>query len=428
MRPTTSSLLRTALLSVTAIVPASALSGQEVRKGVDLSGSVEAVSNPSFDATQTEWSGAGTIAANPWLSTRTQTGRIDLQGQVRLRGFTNGYDLEDTYGAFLRTTHQPDARNRFNGSMRLTSTSARNTFARSLRGTGGGFFEPGLAPLNPAVGLPGAELPVDGGAGGPPVSLPFRPVDDVTLLGLSGRSTSLAMNAGVDHSLDARSNLSALLGYDRLWLSGSTGTGYRSTSAQVGYQQGVTERTSVGASVSTAITQYDGPFPKSTTLGLYGTANHQFDQRWSLSGSLGVNTSQSRTGGTRTGLAGNINACRSGPRDRLCLGASRTQQPSALGGVRMSNSVQLSYSNRINERDRVDLYGNYSLSGSGGPDDIAPQDISAVGVGGTFTRQLTQRTEAYAFANTSRTYGGFLNSEPSIAVGAGLRFKLGDNR
>lgn len=420
---------RSALLCATILMPCGPLLAQaSVRTGIDVSAEAEATRNPYLDQDSNDWVGAGSVEVRPWLLSETERDRIELEAFARGRAFTSGFDFEDSFGGSLRASHRASPRTNYYGRLNVASTSARSNFTRFDRG--GFAFDP-LAPVDPATPV----QPVDPGPGSSLIPGPFviPPLDDLTIIGLQGRSTTLGIGAGMNRQLDTRSSISVNLDYNRLWVSGNQISGYENTALGVSYSRRLNARTSVGFSATAGQSRYDSGFPKTTTLGAYVNAQHQLDAAWSLSGSLGVSSSQSPAQGalpevSEVGVAGNLNVCRAKDRSRLCLGVSRSQQPSTLGQVRTSDAIDFSYSERLSARDRVDLYANYARS-------IAPSEITTpfdqieiASVGATLTRVLNPRLDGYLFGRASRNYGGYLSDEPSLSFGIGIRASLGDRR
>lgn len=416
---------RSALLSATILVSGSPLLAQTVRTGVDISAEAEATKNPYLDRASNDWVGAGSLEVRPWLVSETATDRIDLEAFARGRAFTSTFDFEDSFGGSLRASHRASPRTSYYGQANVVSTSARSNFTRFNRGG----FGPAL-PADPAAPATPAQ-PGNPGVGLGPVVVP--PLDDITIVGLQGRSTTLSIGAGMNRQLDTRSSLSANVDYNRLWVSENQISGYESANVGLSYSRRLSERTTGGFSVSAGQTRYDAAFPKTTTLGAYVNAQHQFSPTWSLNWTLGVSSSHSPASSrvpevSQVGLAGSVGLCRSDERSNLCLSASRSQQPSTLGQVRTSDAIDLSYSERLSARDRVDLYANYARSSA--PSEISTpfDEIEIASVGATLTRTLSPRLNGYLFGRASRSYGGVLTAEPEIALGVGLRVRLGDRR
>lgn len=421
-------LRRGALLSATMLVSGSPLHAQSVRTGVDLSAEAEATTNPYLDQESSDWVGAGTVEVRPWLVSETATDRVELEAFARGRAFSSTFDFEDSFGGSLRASHRASPRTSFYGQANVVSTSARSNFTRFNRGG----FDP-FVPSDPAEPTTPATpvLPGDPGAGLGPVIIP--PLDDLTIIGLQGRSTTLAIGAGLNRQIDTRSSLGANVDYNRLWVSGNQISGYENANVGLNYSRRLSARTTGGFSVSAGQSRYDAGFPKTTTLGAYLNAQHQLTAAWSLNWSLGVSSSHSPASAlvpeiNQTSLAGNVGVCRAQDQSRLCLSVSRSQQPSTLGQVRTSDAVDFSYSERLSARDRVDLYANYARSSA--PSEIAtPFDrIEIASVGATLTRALNPRLDGYVFGRASRNYGGYLSDEPNIAFGVGIRVRLGDRR
>lgn len=418
------SLRRSALLCATILVSSAPLYAQSAtRTGVDISAEAEATSNPYLDEASGDWVGAGTVEVRPWLVSETATDRVQLEAFARGRAFTEGFDFEDSFGGSVQATHRASPRTNYYGQANLVSTSARSNFTRFNRG---GFGNDPLLPPDPA-----APTPIDPANGLGPIILP--PLDDITIVGLQGRSTTLAVSAGMGRQLDTRSSLNLNVDYNKLWVEGSQISGYDSATIGATYSRRLSARTTAGLSVNAGQTRYDATFPKTTTLGAFVNAEHQLDAFWTLSWSLGVSNSESPALGvipevSQTGIAGNVNLCRARDQSRLCLGVSRSQQPSALGQIRTSDAIDFSYSERVSARDRVDLYANYARSIA--PSEIATpfDEVEIASVGATLTRTLNQRLDGYLFGRASRSYGGLLTDEPSLAFGGGLRVRLGDRR
>jgi hypothetical protein len=417
---------RSALLCATILISSGPLHAQAVRVGLDLSAEAEATSNPYLDQTSNDWVGAGSLEVRPWLVSETSTERVELEAFARGRAFTSGFDFEDSFGGSVRASHRASPRTSFYGQANVVSTSARSNFTRFNRS---GFDLDPLAPGDPAV----PTQPIDPATGGPlPVIVP--PLDDLAIVGFQGRTTTLAISAGMNRQVDTRSTLSANVDYNRLWVEGGQISGYESVSAGVTYSRRLNARTSVGLAVNAGQSRYDdAAFPKATTLGAYVSAEHQLNQYWTLSGAVGVSSSSSPASGLQpeideVSVAGNVNLCRSRDQSRLCVGLSRSQQPSTLGQVRTSDAIDFSYSERLSARDRVDIYANYARSNA--PSEVATpfDEIEIASVGATFTRVLSPRLDSYLFGRASRSYGGYLTDEPSISFGIGLRARLGDRR
>lgn len=415
---------RGALLCATVLMSSGPLHAQAVRTGVDVSAEAEATSNPYLDQSSNDWVGAGTLEVRPWLVSETAKDRIELEAFARGRAFTSTFDFEDSFGGAVRASHRASPRTSYYGQANVVSTSARSNFTRFNRG---GFDLDPLTPADPTSPV----QPLDPATGLGPIIVP--PLDDITILGLQNRSTTLAIGAGMNQQIDTRSSLGITVDYNRLWVSDSQASGYESVTLGANYSRRLSARTSAGFAVNAGQSRYDAGFPKTTTLGAYVTAQHQLDAAWSLSGSVGVSSSHSPALGiipeiSEVGVAGNLSICRAQDTSRLCLGVSRSQQPSLLGQVRTSDAIDFSYSERLSARDRVDLYANYARSSA--PSELSTpfDEVEIASVGATLTRALTPRLDGYLFGRASRSYGGYLTAEPSLSFGVGIRARLGDRR
>lgn len=429
-----------ALLSVTILGSAHA-HAQSVRTGIDVSAEAEATTNPYMDEEESGWAGAGSVEVRPWYVRETATDRISAEAFARGRAFTNGINLEDTLGASLGVLHRSGPRRTFVGQAQVLSTSARTNFSRfNQGGFGSDPFSPGVPSLLEPIGQPGQPLqpgngvtPIgnfDPGFGLGGIILP--PLDDITIVGLRQRATSLSTSAGMNQQLDSLSSLNATLGYNRLWVAGEEASGYDDVSLGLGYSRTISPRTSVGISARAGQARYDNDFPKTTTLSAYVTGQHQISSRWTVSGSLGVSSSQSDGNQlvpeiNQVGLVGSISTCRLEERSQLCANLSRSQLPSSIGRVQTSDSINLTYNERFSSRDRIQVYVDYGRSSAPEDVDIGFERVEIASVGTSFTRTFDRRFEGYVFGRAYRTYGGF-SEDPNISLGIGIRARFGDQR
>lgn len=423
---------RGALLGATILMSGFPLQAQSVRSGIDLIGEAEVTSNPYLDEESTELVGAGTVEVRPWVVGETDTGRVEIEGFARGRAFTGRYDFEDTFGGALRASHRASERTNYFGQANVVSTSARSNFSRFNRPSFGFDFDPLTPGTPPLPETPGIVPPTAGPAPLPGAAI-VPPIDDITIVGLRGRSTTLSISAGMNRVLDTVSSLNASVGYNRLFASDDAISGYDSGTINLGYSRQLSSRTSAGLSLNVGQARYENDLPETTTYGASANVQHRFDDTWSLNASVGISNSRSEASGifpaiNDTALVGNIGICRARPQSRLCAAYSRSQQPSTLGQVRTSDSLDLTFSQRLSARDRLDLYGNYARSG--GTSDVPSQfdNVEIASAGGSYSRTFSDRIEGFAFARASRSWGGLLSEDPSLSFGVGVRARLGDRR
>jgi opacity protein-like surface antigen len=403
-----------AILLCSAACLSAPLSAQTVRSGVDLSTSVEAVSNPYLLSDSDEFVGAGTLEVRPWLIRKSETDSVLLEAFVRLRAFTTEFDLEDSYGGRLQATSTLDPRTTAYGSANIQSSSARSRLTSFER-------------------LPDVAEPII-----PDTPIPGFPIgEDINLIGVAGRSTIVNVQAGLDHQLDQRASVGGNVAYQRVTTENTIGGNYDSASAGLNYSYRLTSRTSIGLGTTATRTRYEGDFPDSTTVQAFASVNHQTGQYWFLSASAGLAVTRndaSRFGPADASLngVGSVSACRRQPDQSFCLTASRSQQPSILGGTSSQSSIGLSLNQRVSARDRVDASASYVRSEQG-QGALPDRSTELVSLRTTFTRSFSNRLDGYIYASGSRIYddspiAGVIGDGPSLAFGAGLRVRLGSRR
>lgn len=414
--PTARPGLRLALLAGTMAVLPQAARAQEVQTGMDLSITAEAVNNPYLTDANSSWVGAGTIEARPWLRRSDEKDSLQLRGLARVRGFTSRYDPETAFGADLEATSRLSPRTTAYGRASFLTTNRRTPFDV----------------LTPRPGLTDPIVPPEGTV---PVAGPILvlPGEDVTLLGRPGRITTSSVGAGLSHQIDPSSTLGYNVDYRRLDAgSGLTGIGYQSASLGAQYTRQLRPRTKVGLAGTASKTRYEQNRPSATTYSLAVMLDQQFGRYWSLNASAGVSSTRAAGNGFYRGYSAvtpiaSVSLCHQPVRKNLCLSYTRSQQPSFLGDVRTSDAASLNYSEQLSQRRRVDLSASYARSLG---DRAAAQfpNVEALSVRGAFTQTINDRLEGFLSASVSKSYGGYLSRKPSIALGAGVRIRLGTRR
>ena len=388
---------------------------QSSQAGVDVSTTAEMTSNPYLTSSSGRMIGAGSVEIRPWLKRENATDSLTLEGFARLRAFTEQYKLEDSYGGTLRATSRLSQTTSAYGTLGIVSSSARsllNNFGRLPAVT---------TPLNPVDPIP---------------TLP--PGESLNLIGLAGRSTSLDLQSGIDHGLDPRSSVGARVGYQKVMNQNPRAADFDRASFGVSYSYLLSDRTTIGLGANASRARFDGDFPDSTTVDVYGSLNYRAAQYFTLSASAGAavtSTSASRFGPADTKVygVGSADACYRRTDQSMCISVSRAQQPSMLGGVRTQTSVSASVGQRLAARMRMDVSGSYVRSGAVDSSVPAAAPLAAaldqLSFRATITRSFTDRIDGYLFSSVSRVYddsniNGF-SRKPSTALGAGLRVRLG---
>ena len=392
------------------------VSAQTSRTGLDVATEAGATSNPYLTDDDTRLIGVGKVEVRPWLRVENERDSVQLTAFFIGRAFSGNYDFEDSEGAALSVRSKRSERLTLYGAADVSSSSARSVF-------------PWTRPV------PGVTDPIDPVDPGMPLTQPTMasPSDDITLLGVGGRSTSLSISSGLTDQLDERSLIGFDVGYQRLTVEDSTLTDYDSANAVVTYLRRLSPQTSAGIRAGAGKAVYDGG-GNATTFLVEGSIDHRIAERWHLTGSAGVSTTRNtRTAilpaGTATGLTGALEICNTIPRRDFCVTYDRSQSPGARGRTRTVDAIGLRLSQRVSVRDRIDVNARYSRSAPvGSAIEVIIPAVEIAGIDARFSRTIGERTEAYVFGTFARAYGTALSDEPSLSAGVGIRFKLGRNR
>lgn len=391
------------------------LSAQSTQSGVSISGEGGVTSNPYLADDDSTLVGVLRVDVRPWLHVETERDTVDLSAYVAGRVFSSNYDFEDSEGASISWRSKRSPRTSLYGSASVNSSSARSVFQSSRA-------------------IPGVTAPVSSVDPGTLVTeiLPSIPIDDVTLLGLTGRSTSLDAGLGIDHQVDERSFIGSNVGYQRLWAGGNAIVGYDSIVGGARYTRQLTPVTRIGTRLSARRTDYDAGGAGTTFLA-EGTLEHSLAEYWTLNAAVGASTTKTSAtpfyAATRsTGVSGLVELCHTRPVRNFCLTAERLQSPGAFGVTQIVQAASASFSERISSRSRVDVNARYAHSRPVTDDLVVLPSVRIASVEANLTRTIGDRLEGYAFGSLARSYGTDLSNTPSFSTGLGVRLRLGKNK
>lgn len=395
--------------AASALAVANAAVAQESRGGVEIRMGAEVAQNPYLESGVGGGASAAVIGeVRPWYRQQSELTTFDLQGLVQARQFSSRFGLEDNYGASARIAHRASERVSVSGRASVTSSASR---------LGTSFDRLGTNPDDPAL----APLPID--------PLP----EDPTLLGERGRTTALSAGAGVNYMIDERHQIATDLDFRDLSFGRVTARDYRSYAAQTRFTRVIDAATGIGVALGYRVTDYESTMiGDADTLTAMGSVTHRFNERLTLDASLGAARTEVEAGGgtprrTFTSLAAGSSLCSRDSRGGLCVSYQRQPQASALGTVRSSDSLGLSFSRRLSERDNLSMGANYSRSGTiGGGAGISR--IELLRGQATFQRRFTERVSGFLAASAAKTYRPDLAVKPNVNVGAGIAIRLGSRR
>jgi hypothetical protein len=378
------------------------------------------------ESTYLDIEGGGGYSSNPNLSLNSSTGsafgRIALHA-VHSRISERATTLLSAYAEELGYANH-------HGSQQSLSVNARHDAAVSeklrLFGDLSATYDKGGQLDTRIVGVPSVP-PLPGTPGLPPSLLP--PGSD--FLSVTGRTYTLAANAGGQLALSPHDSFSLSSGVERVvFKSRSSNTSYWTIPASLSYDRVLSPRTTIGARLVFAATDYSGP-SNFRVITPQLTARVLLTERLIFSGAIGASFARVDDGMSirhSTGLSAEGNLCSRGERGQFCARAAVDQTTPTVAGPARSITGSVDYSRRLD----VDSTIQFSLSAS---HYSSPTSIIS---GQTFSRSTYYRAAgAYTRRISNRWFGGVnlagrklteQGPDPKADLMASLfiRYRLGD--
>jgi hypothetical protein len=366
----------------------------------------------------------GTVASNPYLLTRDDTGSVGVNGTirpfviatedattVRLEGILlienfDDYGTDESAEVSASILHNLNERTTVSADVGFRSSEAG---ARRFYGGGN------LDNLQPG------EFP------------DYGPIDP-TLGNVSGRSSRLDVNAGLRQAVSARGTVDLSMGIGLTRVEGAFGQDYRDSRTAFSYAQTISERTSVRFSADVGYADY---FDRRAGDGLFATtlvgADHQLSESMYGSFQLGVSYAdvKSALGGREdlTSWAADLKLCDALARGNLCLNASRSAQPTSLGGITMVSAIGADYSRAIGIDGHASFTATYSKSGlSDSPVLLGRRKSEIAYVAGTYNHRLGDRVSAYVTPSFTANEDQFAGNAENYQVEVGITYRFGTLR
>lgn len=385
-----------------ACVLASPAQAQNVKFNVSGSVGVEASRNPLLDVVPVKTAASAVAEIGPQISYDTTFGQFEAQGFLQTREYSQTYGNETNFGIDAAVSRRASEQLRLRAGLSYQSTQSRRTspFASSIAG-----------------------MPV------PP------PIDDITVIGLRGRTAIFSINSGLDYRFNNRDRLSIDGSYHALAFTQAGAENYRLGKAEASFLHAVNEHMAIG--LVTGFQQFDFANPAygdARTISTLGTVTRSLGARWTLELSAGAAWTWKDAAGTTprstvTSLVTRGSLCYLGQHERACLDYHRNPQPTAQGGVRGSDRLGFSYRRDVSRRDRVTLGASYARSSSSvASSGSAFPEVEFGGGTARYERRLSPRTNAYVEVGYDRLYRSDLKVPARKSVAVGLSFTLGDRR
>ena len=275
------------------------------------------------------------------------------------------------------------------------------------------------------VGVPNVSLPA--GSVLPPELL----VPGSDFLSVTGRQYRASAHFGGQLALSARDYLTASSGVEHSVFKGSGfDTRYTTIPISVGYDRQLSSRTTIGARVSAAHTDYDGP-ESVWVVTPQATIQTALSDRMTFSGALGLSYASIDDGFTThhsTGIAADAALCSRGDRDQFCARGSINQEQATAAGPARNMAVGVDYSRRLDADQTI----RFSLDGSrySSPTSfIIGQTFSTatyVRAAADYTRRLGNRWFAGATVAARKLIERGPDPKADLSGSLFIRYHLGD--
>jgi len=381
-----------------------AATAQTVVKEVVVSVGGEATRNPYFEQVDQGTSVAATAEIRPRLSYDTSVTRFDLEAFARGSAYVEKYGLEDDYGVSGRVRHRASERATLTANAGISSLDSPASALWSR-------VDPGA--------IPGAPV------------LPGLPIDDVTVIGQRGRTTTISAGAGVDYVISPRDQIGISGNYQNMTMSHAGATDYQTLGASGRYDRVLSQYVTVGLIANYRSFNYDDvTSPDGESMSLMGSFSLKIAEGWSLQGAAGLERTETKAAGlmparSNTGYSGNASVCRRDLRETFCLDYSRQSQPTGYAGIRRSDMVSFAYSYRASEYDSITLGATYSRDSDDGAIGSLIPATTLIGVRGGYERRFSPRLVGYVDASVDDLRRTGASYDARARVGAGIRYIFG---
>lgn len=338
----------------------------------------------------------------PSLIINDGTSEFRLNAKLGLTEFLRRYDSNQNYGINGSVTHRLNSRFSVDAGLSFDSGVIGAGDLQTVRQT-----DPVAAPPPPTA------------------------TGDVPLSTLGGRRNSIAGTVNANFRATSRDSwqIGGNFAFSR-FPSGLVTSEYDQSGVSFGFNRTLSDRTSIGINTSVSRTDY-----RRTRIGdsLTGspqiTVSTQLGLLWSLSGSVGLTVSSSRTpigSITQTSFSGSANLCRSGDRNRLCAFLSRAVQPTLGGNVRPQTTLGGSYQRQLSEKGSVTADVGFTGASSGGVGTQRGTQFARASA--TYTYRFTDKFAATVSGGYNDSFRDLVQRRANYSVGVGLTYLLGKRR
>jgi hypothetical protein len=405
---------RAALLigMVSAVMASGPAYAQELRSSLVVSAGADVTSNPFLNDTVSSTSVAGKLDLLPSISFVDDQTTAQLSGSASFRQYSKKYGLIDNYAANLLIAHRASAKLSLNAGANFDFNESQTESLRFIQAAASQGLGPSapLIVIDPALGT------------------------DVTTLGLRTRTKRYGGNIGAAYFMDARNQFRAglsarTLNYGDLRLANNS-----NYSVDLGYYHVVNSGTGFGVNASASQSKYNGnQFADSRTYTVSGNVSHNIGERLTLNASVGASFSRLDALGIQpkrsfTSLSTGASACYKGQIGDLCLNYQRSPQPTAQGGLRSSDNIDVSYQKQTSPGGRLMASAGYNRSANKFSPAFFVPTVEFLQLRGRYEQDYGQRLTAFASAGYGKIYRSDLTRAARVEFSVGVSYKFGDPR
>lgn len=382
-----------------------AAAAQQPQVTVDVSAGGSVSTNP-FLYVDSETAGAVNLGVRPVILWEDEVVRTIIDGDLRLAQYTRRYGSDFSGRIGVASDRKIDER---------TTLRIASTYQSSRSAVQDGFFFSLEEPADPNSS-PVPEIP---------------PVD-TSIAGIRTRRQSASASIGISHTLDEVSSFDAGISLDGAFVNDNAGFDYRNLSGQFGYQRKLSENLSLTASVQGGLVDYIGRRTgDSTIISPQIGIRQQLNSRLSLVAGAGISYVSTDVGtGRNRGrvtFSGDVGLCDRGLNQTMCVTASRSAQPTALGGVSSVTAVAVNYEVELTRNDRLAIAGRYGRTDQNGNTGLPLQTriTDIIGASATYSHKLNDRVSLVVTPGFTKIYGdtqGRRDANYSLMVGVTIRF------
>lgn len=267
-----------------------------------------------------------------------------------------------------------------------------------------------------------------------PGEFPDPVIIDPTLGNVSGRTSRLDVYTGLSQAVSPNDTIDLNMGLGLTRVESGQGQDYRDSSTALTYSHTINPKTSLLFTADVGYADYldrragDGLFA-STLVG----AEHQLTETMYGSLQLGLSYAdvKSLLGGREnyTTWAASFNLCDGLARGTICVNASRSTQPTSLGGVTVVSAIGASYARQIGVNGYASFGATYSKTGlSDAPVLLGRRKSEIANVSGSYSHRLGERVSAYITPSFTANEDQFAGKQENYQVLLGISYRFGRQR